>query len=365
MRRPQPLAARSLLLLPVLALAACGGSGGESSGTPAGDVGNYLPLSVGNRWVYQQDKDIGLGMVLHLSELEKISGTTLVAGREALIHNVASLVSNSHFIEGHLAKTPTALVNVLDPAITPGHLAELQVLRLPLRAGDSYVPQDYTGLASTSDADGDGLLESIDIHVTVDVLPAEAVTVPAGTFSALKVRSQSLYRITYSQDASTFTNTATTVDWYAAGVGRIKTTASSVATWSSTGLTLPDAYTKELTGYKVDGVSTDTSAPTVASHLPAANASVSGDTEISVTFSEDMDPYTLVLTLGGDAPWFTLVDAGGQPVPVTSESYSDRKLTITPQQPLAAGTYTATLVGGTDALGNPLAAPVSWGFTVN
>lgn len=52
-------------------------------------------------------------------------------------------------------------------------------------------------------------------------------------------------------------------------------------------------------------------------------------------------------------------------MPVASETYGSGKLTITPQQPLAAGTYTATLQSATDALGNALAAPVSWTFTVN
>lgn len=368
---PRPLRAPPRLtlllpLLPLLALAACGGGGGGTgSGAPAGDVGNYLPLAVGNRWLYQWDEDVALGVVLHQASVEKITGTTLVAGREALVRYTGWLAPGGASIEAHIAKTPTGLVNVLDPVLTPGGLAQLLSLRLPLRAGDRYVAQDETGLASTGDTDGDGQPERIDIHAEVAVLGVETVTVAAGTFTAMKVRTQSLYRTTFSADGSSDTLTSTTLDWYAPGVGRVQSTIDYATTWSATGATDTRSTRNELVAYRVDGASTDTTAPAVTAHLPAASASVSGDTPVSVSFSEHMDPSTLVLPLGGDGPCFTLVDASDLPVPVSSESYSDKTLTVTPQNPLAAGTYTATLCAATDALGNPLPAPLSWSFTVN
>lgn len=367
MRHPLPRATRPLLLLSSLLLSACGGGGGGGTGGGAatGDVGNYLPMAVGNRWLYQQDEAVDLGVVEHNANLEKISGTTLVAGQEALLRHFAWLAPNrGMYFELSQAKTPTGLVSVLDPATSPGGLSQMLLLRLPLAAGDSYIARDYTGLVSTTESDGDGQPEHIDFRATVDVLGVESVTVPAGTFTAMKVRTQTLYRVNYSADGSSHTVTATATDWYAPGVGRVRNTSDNVGTSLPAGTSSTYSTTNELAAWKVDGVSSDTTAPTVVSHLPAADASVASDTEIFVTFSEHMDPVTLMLLLGGDGPWFTLEDASHQPVPVTDERYSDKTLTITPQVPLSAGTYTATLAGATDAMGNAL-APVSWSFTVN
>ena len=73
-----------------------------------------------------------------------------------------------------------------------------------------------------------------------------------------------------------------------------------------------------------------------------------------VTFSEPVDPATIVFTLS----------AGGATVPCTM-SYSNATATFTPSIPLAEGTqYTATVSAGVrDLAGNVMPNDYSWSFT--
>jgi methionine-rich copper-binding protein CopC len=99
----------------------------------------------------------------------------------------------------------------------------------------------------------------------------------------------------------------------------------------------------------------DTTAPTVTATGPADNATgVVSPTDVTATFSEP------VLNVSGTT--FTLA-AGTTPVQATVSSDSTTVARLHPSQPLAAGTYTATLTSGiTDAAGNAL-TPKTWTFT--
>jgi hypothetical protein len=107
------------------------------------------------------------------------------------------------------------------------------------------------------------------------------------------------------------------------------------------------------------GTTTDATAPTVSSTIPADGATgVSLNGALSATFSEAMDPLTIT---GAN---FTVAGATG----TVSYDAPSFVATFTPSSSLATNTaYTATIVGGgsgvKDLAGNALAANKVWTFT--
>ncbi len=111
----------------------------------------------------------------------------------------------------------------------------------------------------------------------------------------------------------------------------------------------------------------DTTAPTVTGTSPASGATgVAGDTNITATFSERMDPATIAGTT------FELRDASNALVPAVV-TYDDaaRRATLDPGANLIpSASYTARVRGGAadprvkDAAGNALGQDVAWTFTV-
>ena len=109
---------------------------------------------------------------------------------------------------------------------------------------------------------------------------------------------------------------------------------------------------------------TDTTAPSVISTVPAANATgVAATTNVTATFSEDMDQSTLTTST------FTLTKQGSTSPLAATVSYdsSSKKATLDPATDLEANTsYTARVTGGSsgakDLAGNALAQDYSWAF---
>jgi len=100
----------------------------------------------------------------------------------------------------------------------------------------------------------------------------------------------------------------------------------------------------------------DTTPPTVTTTSPSAGATdVPTTTVVTATFSEPVQQASIsgALTAPGGAVSTTL-----------SYNAATRTATWTPQAVLAAGSHTMTISAATDTSGNPLAAPVSWSFTV-
>jgi probable HAF family extracellular repeat protein len=121
-------------------------------------------------------------------------------------------------------------------------------------------------------------------------------------------------------------------------------------------------------------ITVDKTAPTVTGVSPAATK-VARNTSVSATFSEKMDPKTLITPKDltnpnvGSSTTFTLVKYGTTtPIISATVSYDDsnNKVTLTPSFNLAARTkYTAKITrDAKDLAGNALAnAPYTWNFT--
>lgn len=119
-----------------------------------------------------------------------------------------------------------------------------------------------------------------------------------------------------------------------------------------------------VTGVYSATYATDTTAPTVTSTIPAANATnVSQTPQVKAAFSEAIDLSTLT------ASTFELRNSANaiQTSAITYDA-ATKTATLAPNSPLAGGeVFTATVKGGVpgikDVVGNPLAADVTWSFT--
>src|SRR5262249_49540313 len=92
---------------------------------------------------------------------------------------------------------------------------------------------------------------------------------------------------------------------------------------------------------------------------PAAGATaVVTSTAVTASFSKPIQPATLS---------FVLTDPGNNTVPaVVTYNTNTSRATLTPDLPLLpATTYTATVSGATDLLGNVMSALVTWSFTTS
>ena len=159
--------------------------------------------------------------------------------------------------------------------------------------------------------------------------------------------------VTYSTVGNTATFTPTTV--LTASILYTATITTGVTDLS--GNALANTYTWTFT----TGVTTDTTAPTVTSTVPALNAMLVGiDASANATFSKPMNSSTLntaTFTLTG--PGSTVVDGK------VSYDVPDQIVTFTPLTALAPSTtFTATITtAAQDLSGNALASSYSWMFT--
>src|SRR5262249_11026174 len=104
-------------------------------------------------------------------------------------------------------------------------------------------------------------------------------------------------------------------------------------------------------------VTVDNTAPTVTAKTPAAGATnVDADVNLTVTFSEAIEPTTIS---------FVLKDAANNTVAgALSYDAATKTVTLNPNSDLNLNAgYTATLSGVKDVAGNPLGAPLTWSFT--
>jgi methionine-rich copper-binding protein CopC len=104
-------------------------------------------------------------------------------------------------------------------------------------------------------------------------------------------------------------------------------------------------------------VTVDNTAPAVTNRFPAASATgVAANVNVTATFSEDVEPSALTITLKDSA--------NNSVTGLVTYSSATKTVTFNPNSDLALNaSYTATVTGVTDLAGNVLTSPVTWSFT--
>jgi hypothetical protein len=360
------------LLLGVLmagALAACGGGGDDGSGLDAADPeqgtqpteednaslgvetllgrggAEYFPLGNGDQWVYRTGDDGQLKF--------------RVAGRERIgefnthvvTHNVpgfAPFEQVNFVVDGRAVRqVPGVDANPVLQALGP-----IDVMRFPIIPGDRF-EQVHRTVDSGVDIDGDGRTDALTVRAEVAVVAFELLTrVDAGLFArTAHLRTRIEQTLVASSTGARTTLNATLDDWYAPGVGLIRSRGvyregEAVATSS-----------QSLLAYRVNGRRSDVIAPTVTAMDPAPRSLHGSRTIVNVDFSEPLDADALLPTS------VTITDANGRTV-FGNVGLSGNRLTFTPFEPWPSGVYTIRLGAGlVDLAGNPL-RPRSWSFTI-
>jgi hypothetical protein len=113
---------------------------------------------------------------------------------------------------------------------------------------------------------------------------------------------------------------------------------------------------------------TPSTAPTVVSSTPPASTGISPSTNVTATFSDEMDANTLTDPNTLISTTFTLQSAGGSVAAKVTYDAVTKTATLDPDFDLGVGTsYTATIKGGSngvkDTQGESLAQDFSWTFT--
>jgi hypothetical protein len=227
-----PLRRHTMQAFAAALLAACGGGGGGDGGgsTPQPAV-DYLPLAVGNRWVF----DDGSG--------SRVTGQRTVDGASWW---VSSDTAPGGAADGEsLFTSDSQGVRVYQAADPPAPAVVTTLLRLPVTAGDRYPAyrQSYTAF----DYDGNGTADTLEARADVEVIGTERVVTPAGTFDgAAHLRVTYLFTIVYRPSGNRDDYASGTADfWYAPGIGPAKLT-SSITTRG-----VPQTANTLLAGYRV------------------------------------------------------------------------------------------------------------------
>ncbi len=164
----------------------------------------------------------------------------------------------------------------------------------------------------------------------------------------LKSSSGSTIAATVSYNSSNFTATLTPTALLA---NATTYTATLNGISSSTGVAMASAFSWSFTTGPAPAVTTET---------PAANAAnVAIGTALSATFNEPVQASTV------NSTDFLLKASSGSSIAATvTYNSSTNTATLTPTSALAnSTTYTATISGVTDTVGDPMSSPFSWSFT--
>lgn len=189
----------------VLMLAACGSGGGETgsttSGSTTGTTSNstsYFPLTVGSKWT-----SITSDQVTWTTEVLPDGRTKNVESGNPIQNATTYSTWTSDNTGVYSVKAEDVTNNITWTYSQPG-------LYYPSNLTSGAVTSSNYAYSRTSPSGSSS--ETGTIKITV--LGAESVTVPAGTFNAVKIRKDQ----TYTSGGST----KTTYSWLAAGVGPVQ-----------------------------------------------------------------------------------------------------------------------------------------------
>jgi hypothetical protein len=199
----------------VATLAACGGDSGSAS-----DSTDPMPLSVGNRWVY--DLTYTYGIESQGTSTYEVTGSQSIDGRTAyIVHDdFFQQERDTAYVpdDSSLLRYPSS-----DATDDEGADGALSILQLPLHAGDTWTSLDKT-LDTGFDVDGDGVneVETVNLHSRVDA--TESIRTPLGNFdSAYPVISHYQRQIVNPVTQEIYdTAFKAKSEWYVLGVGVVR-----------------------------------------------------------------------------------------------------------------------------------------------
>jgi hypothetical protein len=321
----------------------------------SGDVGNYFPTATGNRWDYQVTESKSGQDTMYASTIS-VTGSKSINGVRTKIFMESNHDNSDRSREEYAMKSSQgfAYYGNNDAGVTlDSQMVPYWEVEFPLQTGSSFTQVDRSSLDCGSDLDGDGVNEICSAKSVVTMAGFETVSLPLGTFpNCAKIRTDRTLGVTSTRYGVTITETGTGTEWYAPGIGLIRSTLTTILPGHT------NTKTYELTGYKVDWRDTQKIPPSIISVAPVGDISDKDFSAVTVTFSKDMDPSsiswrTFSLRMDGD------FDQSG---PIT---YADRKATFIPSGYRCATRYVATLSSSiTDVSGNPISSnDFSWSFT--
>jgi len=217
-----------------------------------GDIGNYFPFDQGSTWVYQ-GTELSNGQTTNYTNTIQITGTNITStGITTTIFREINSANPGVASEDYLVKDSRAITNYGNNDATDILTPQVGIYReyvFPLGLNSSFEAINKSGITwPDSLGDGDGKPETASVSATVTVAGFDTVTVPAGTYTnAAKIVSSVTISAILSRDSSTATETITATEWYAPGVGLVKSIV--VVQTTSYNVTDTTTITEDLTNY--------------------------------------------------------------------------------------------------------------------
>jgi len=235
----------------IMGFVAAASAAGQSSQGP-GDIGNYFPFAPGSTWEYQGTIQNG-GQTTNYTDTVQITGTKVVHGvTTTVFHETNPDPANSAPpSDDYRVKDDRGVTNYgnsdATDFLTP-QVAPYREYAFPLGIDTSFQPINKSGVTWTQDIDGDGKPETANITATQTVSTFESITVTAGTFhNAAKIATNLVISVVLSSDGTTVTDTSTISEWYAPGIGLVKSTSVEQTTYQN--ITDTTTTTEELTNF--------------------------------------------------------------------------------------------------------------------
>jgi hypothetical protein len=191
-------------------------------GAGPGDPGNYLPLEVGNRWVFSAN----YGGAAASDTTVRVEGRRVVEGVTGVVVRESTAGGYGPVDEEVLVSDASGIAYVSsgDPGSIDALIAPYWFLRYPLEPGNRFVQVNRKNVSYGEDVDGDGRDDAADLWSEVTVAASESVTVPVGTFAGC---ARVEWQMTIDLHLSTgdrVRGSALETAWFAPGVGWVKRT---------------------------------------------------------------------------------------------------------------------------------------------
>lgn len=231
-------------------IVAASAAGQTSQGS--GDIGDYFPFASGMTWQYQGTVQNG-GQTTNYTDTVQITGQKVVNGVTTTVFHETNPnpangdpASDDYLVKDDQGVTDYGNTDTTD-FVTP-QVAPYREYAFPLGLNTSFQPINKAGVNWAQDIDGDGKPETATITATQTVSTFENVTVTAGAFhNTAKIVTNLVIFVVLSSDGTTVTDTNTISEWYAPGIGLVKSTSVEQTTYQN--VTDTTTTTEELTNF--------------------------------------------------------------------------------------------------------------------